>query len=178
MKTIKEIAESIGVDKQKVYRFIRKNHINESHHEVHHEAHQKRNVMHYDEAAENVIRQHFAATDCITESHHEVHHEAHQTTSLDTVFDTVIATLKSELDAKNKQLEGQQKTISEQQITIRELTAALENTTESLNAAQALHAGTIKTQMPEDEKLTYLIPEESIQPKKRQNLFDRIFGRR
>ena len=33
-KTIKEIADELGVDKQKVYRFIKKNHINEAHHET------------------------------------------------------------------------------------------------------------------------------------------------
>lgn len=36
--TIKEMAEMVGIDKQKVYRFIKKNHINEAHHEAHHEA--------------------------------------------------------------------------------------------------------------------------------------------
>ena len=157
MKTIKEIAESIGVDKQRVYRFIRKSHISE--------AHQERNVMYYDEAAEMAINQYFEAIDYITTSHHE----AHQAASLDVAFDTIVATLKSELDAKNE-------LISEQQKTIRGLTSALENTTESLRAAQALHAGTIKTQMPEAE-LTYLIPDESRQPKQRRSIFDRIFGR-
>ena len=33
-KTIKEIADELGVDKQKVYRFIKKSHINEAHHEA------------------------------------------------------------------------------------------------------------------------------------------------
>lgn len=42
MKTIREIANELGVDKQKVYRFIKQNHINEAHHEAHHEAHQNR----------------------------------------------------------------------------------------------------------------------------------------
>lgn len=35
MKTIREIANELGVDKQKVYRFIKQNHINEAHHEAH-----------------------------------------------------------------------------------------------------------------------------------------------
>ena len=34
MKTIREIANELGVDKQKVYRFIKQNHINEAHHEA------------------------------------------------------------------------------------------------------------------------------------------------
>ena len=34
MKTIKQIADELGIDKQKVYRFVKKNHINEVHHEA------------------------------------------------------------------------------------------------------------------------------------------------
>ena len=30
-KTIRQIADELGIDKQKVYRYIRKNHINEAH---------------------------------------------------------------------------------------------------------------------------------------------------
>lgn len=48
MKTIREIANELGVDKQKVYRFIKQNHINEAHHE----ALQRSGVKYYDEAAE------------------------------------------------------------------------------------------------------------------------------
>ena len=47
MKTIREIANELGVDKQKVYRFIKQNHINEAHHE----ALQRSGVKYYDEAA-------------------------------------------------------------------------------------------------------------------------------
>ena len=50
-KTIKQIADEIGLDKQKVYRFIKKNHINE--------AHQKNGVMYYDEAVKSHIKSHF-----------------------------------------------------------------------------------------------------------------------
>ena len=43
MKTIREIANELGVDKQKVYRFIKQNHINEAHHK----AHQRSGVKYY-----------------------------------------------------------------------------------------------------------------------------------
>ena len=55
MKTIREIANELGVDKQKVYRFIKQNHINEAHHE----ALQRSGVNYYDEAAETLIKQGF-----------------------------------------------------------------------------------------------------------------------
>lgn len=46
-KTIKEIADELGVDKQKVYRFIKQNHINE--------ALQRSGVKYYDEAAFDAV---------------------------------------------------------------------------------------------------------------------------
>ena len=52
-KTIKEIADELGIDKQKVYRYIKKNHINEAYHEVL----QKNGVKRYDKAAEYLIKQ-------------------------------------------------------------------------------------------------------------------------
>lgn len=47
MKTIKQISDELGVDKQKVYRYIKKNHIKEVHQECIGEALQKmvRNTM-------------------------------------------------------------------------------------------------------------------------------------
>ena len=48
MKTIKQIADELQLDKQKVYRYIKRNHITE--------AHQDGQVKWYDEAAENRIK--------------------------------------------------------------------------------------------------------------------------
>lgn len=92
MKTIKQIADELGVDKQRVYRYIRKNHINE--------AHQKNGVMHYDEAAEMLIKQGFSKN----KSLHEAHHEVLQNHISDTVNEAVIEMLQNELQAKNEQI--------------------------------------------------------------------------
>ena len=69
MKTIREIANELGVDKQKVYRFIKQNHINEAHHE----ALQRSGVKYYDEAAETLIKQGFSDETASSEAHHEAH---------------------------------------------------------------------------------------------------------
>ena len=92
MKTIKQIADELGVDKQRVYRYIRKNHINE--------AHQKNGVMHYDEATEMLIKQGFSEN----KSLHEAHHEVLQNHISDTVNEAVIEMLQNELQAKNEQI--------------------------------------------------------------------------
>ena len=52
----------------------------------------------------------------------------------------VLDLLRAELEAKNQQLQEKDKQIAS-------LTAALENTTQALNAAQALHAGTMQQQL-------------------------------
>lgn len=56
------------------------------------------------------------------------------------VSDDVLRVLTAQLDAKDRQIAAQQEQIAQ-------LTAALENTTESLKAAQALHAGTLQKQL-------------------------------
>jgi predicted DNA-binding protein YlxM (UPF0122 family) len=110
MKTIKQIADELGVNKQRVYRYIKRNRIIE--------AHQEQGVMWYDDAVESSIIKHF--TENVS------HHEAYHTTS----HDAIITMLQRELEIKNQQIE--------------KLTVALENTTSSLQAAQALHAGTLQ----------------------------------
>ena len=85
MKTIREIANELGVDKQKVYRFIKQNHINEAHHE----ALQRSGVKYYDEAAETLIKQGFSDETASSEAHHE----AHQNRINEAVFDAVIEML-------------------------------------------------------------------------------------
>jgi AcrR family transcriptional regulator len=121
MKTIKQIADELGVSKQRVYRHIRANHISEAHH--------KRGVMWFDEAVEAAVARYFSDEGVS----HEVHHDVLRTTSGDTVVDTVVLMLQRELDAKNQQ--------------IADLTAALIGAQEAARAAQALHAGTIQTQL-------------------------------
>lgn len=111
-KTIKQIADELGIDKQRVYRYIKKNHINE--------AHQKNGVMYYDEVVESGIKQAFSQN------------EPHQaSTSNDTVIDVLVKQsemLQKELEIKNKQIE--------------ELNERLAENQKLLNQAQQLHAMT------------------------------------
>ena len=107
MKTIKQIADEIGIGKQRVYRYIKNHHISEAHHDV--------GVMCFDEAVEMSVKSHFLRNAVSGEAHHE----AHQSVSSDTVFDTVISMLKQELEAKNKLIDEQQQIIKDLNITIR-----------------------------------------------------------
>ena len=99
-KTIKQIADDLQVDKQKVYRYIKAHHINE----VLRDVHQKNNVKYYDEAAQAQIKKAFAAKttshQTTSKSTSEAHHEALNEALLDT-----IEMLKEELKIKNQQIE-------------------------------------------------------------------------
>lgn len=83
--------------------------------------------------------------------------------------------LREELTAKNKQIE-------QLQAQVAQLTSALENTTASLRAAQALHAGTMKQQLlaespPEEEQCEDPAePAVAEQPVKKPSLWKRLFG--
>ena len=65
MKTLKQIANALGIDKQKVYRYVKKHNIKE--------AHQDASISYYDESAEAQINKYF--------SERSVPNEAHRSTS-------------------------------------------------------------------------------------------------
>lgn len=94
-KTLKQIADELGVDKQRVYRFVKKNHISE--------AHQSASTKLYDEAAQKLIFEAF--------SKDETHHEAHQKH----INDAVVDTLLKQLEEKDKQIEQLLKALDQAQ---------------------------------------------------------------
>lgn len=100
MKTLKQIADELGVSKQQVYRFVKAECINEVHHEAL-EAHQSKLVKYYDEAAESTIKSYFQGKAQPIEVHHEVHHEVHQSPDEahhDAVNEAAVESLKSIID--------------------------------------------------------------------------------
>lgn len=129
MKTIKQIADSIGVSKQRVYRYIKDNCINDAHHEARHDVHQKNITKYYDDGIETLIKSHFMKNEALHDAHYDVHQSTLKNAN-DAVVDALISMLKQELEAKNKQ--------------IADLTTALTAAQQTAAAAQALHAGTMK----------------------------------
>lgn len=114
MKTIKQIADELGVDKQKVYRYIKKNHIKEVYQECISEALQKNGVKYYDEVAESLIKQGFSDNTISNEVHQEVHQKHINDTVIDTLLEQ-IEILQKELDAKNEQLSDTLKALNQAQ---------------------------------------------------------------
>jgi predicted transcriptional regulator len=130
-KTIKQIADEIGVSKQKVYRYIKANHINE--------AHQRSGVMYYDESASSIIKQGLIKDTASSEAHHE----AHQAASNEAVNEKVLNLFKQELEIKNEQIKDLNNRLSE-------ISSALVMAQQTAATAQALHAGTIQQQLITD----------------------------
>jgi len=98
--------------------------------------------------------------------------------TMDMGIDMGIDTMDMGIDRVDKLLaivNEQQRTIQSQADSIRELTAALEHTTSSLKASQALHAGTMKKQLS-DGTMSPIQPEQPIEPVK-QGFFQRFFNR-
>jgi IS30 family transposase len=125
MKSISQIANELNINKQKVYRFIKRNHISETKIDA--------GVMWYDEAAESEIKAYFENSDESDEAHQSVSKSHH-----DESLDALINMLQKELDSKNQQIDR--------------LTQALSDTTKSLQASQALHAQAICEQKLLEEK--------------------------
>lgn len=113
MKTIKQIADELGVSKQKVYRFIVRNHITAS-------SEVKQSKL-YDEATEMLIKQGILED----EPYQKSHHEAHQNHINDTVSEAVIELLRKELEQKNEQLQEKDRQIREKDQQISEMQAQL-----------------------------------------------------
>lgn len=99
-KTIKQIADDLQVDKQKVYRYIKAHHISEALHEPY----QKGKTKYYDEVAQTQIKKAFAektkSKRSTSKSTSDLHHEVLNEALLDT-----IEMLKNELKIKNEQIE-------------------------------------------------------------------------
>jgi AcrR family transcriptional regulator len=131
MKTIKQIADELGVEKLRVYRYIRRNRINE--------AYREHQTGYYDDTVESLMWQHFKVDTVSGEALHD--------RISDTVSDTVISMLRQELDAKNAQLAAKDKQIDDLNARLAEVTAALVGAQDAARAAQALHAGTIQAQL-------------------------------
>lgn len=112
--SMKQIADQLNVSKQRVYRCIKSNCINEAHSET-----VKGNtVLMYDMSAVEQIKQLLGVTD---DEAVEVHHEVHQ----ETVHDTVYEALLKQLEIKDQQ--------------IKELNERLAEAHKSLDQEQQLH---------------------------------------
>lgn len=125
-KTIKQIADELGVSKQAVRKKIDNLGLSTK-------LQTNGNQFTIDKRQETTIKQAFASSD-----------RQPVTANQSQTIDNLVVTLQEELKLKNKQIE----TLSS---SLADVTAALAATSQQLSAAQALHAGTI-SQLPQPKK--------------------------
>lgn len=102
MKSLKQIADEIGIDKQKVYRFVTKNHIKESH--------QIGKTKQYNEAVEKLIKHQF--------DQEVIHQEPVRNHIEKSVFDVIEKQLEeksNQLKVKDLQIDKLNQALNQQQ---------------------------------------------------------------
>jgi len=129
MKTIRDLAQEIGVSKTAIMKQIENLGLRPG-------LRKNGNQFVIDEGQEGLIKQAFSPQSKTKQAKTE------NQPVYDIVFvlQKTIDTLQGQLEAKDQQLAEKDKQISS-------LSTALENTTKALQAAQALHAGTIQAQL-------------------------------
>ena len=140
MKTIRQIADEIGVSKQAVY----KRYKGKLHTVCTPYTHTEQGVLYLSEQAETLIKQDFLKNDCSNGAHTErsigAVPEQSQEAGVVAVLQATIDTLQGQLEVKDRQIE-------ELNARLAEVSAALLAAQQTAVAAQALHAGTMKQQL-------------------------------
>ena len=169
MKTIRQIADEIGVSKQAVYKRSK----GKLHTVCAPYAHTEQGVLYLSEQAETLIKQDFlkdnrsngAHTDTLTERSIGAVLEQSQEAGVVAVLQATIDTLQGQLEVKDRQIEQQTQTITR-------LTDALAAAQQTAAAAQALHAGTIQQQLLSGEAST---ERQSQEPEQKRGWFSKLF---
>ena len=165
-KTIKQIADEIGVSKQTVY----KRYKGKLYTVCAPYAHTEQGVLYIEEQGETLIKQDFLQKECSIGAHTERSNgavlEQSENAGVVAVLQTTIDTLQGQLAIKDKQIE-------ELNARLSEVSSALVAAQQTAQAAQALHAGTIQQQLTSGEDQR----EEDEVKAKKQSWLSRMFSR-
>lgn len=140
MKTIRQIADEIGVSKQAVY----KRYKGKLHTVCAPYAHTDQGVLYLSEQAETLIKQDFLKDDRSNGAHTERSIGAVPEQSQEA---GVVAVLQATIDMLQGQLAVKDRQIEELNARLAEVSSALLAAQQTAATAQALHAGTIKQQL-------------------------------
>lgn len=201
-KTIKEIAEEIGVSKQAVFKKIKQEPLSTEIEKFISTVDGKKLVS---VDGENLIKQAFHRKQKKVDVNFDVKDggkrfavddnaenivdgipsaNQEQENTLAAAFQTAINALTSQLEEKDRQLAEKDKQLERQTKTIEELATSLAVAQQTAQAAQALHAGTLQRQiedvpiMQAEEVKVATESEEGLMPEheKKRSIFSRIFG--
>ena len=159
--TIAEIAAECGVSEQAVRGWCRRNHV----------AKDAKGSFAISESQKTAIYQHYLGV-----GRNQVSQSAKPSfATCETSETALISMLQKELDRKNEQLSVKDKQIEELNARLAEVTSALVVAQQTAQAAQALHAGTIRQQLTDGED----DPNQQGQTvEQKKSWFSKVFGGR
>lgn len=167
MKTIRQIADEIGVSKQAVY----KRYKGKLHTVCAPYTHTEQGVLYLSEQAETLIKQDFLKDDRSNGAHTErsigAVPEQSQEAGVVAVLQATIDTLQGQLEVKDRQIE-------ELNARLADVSAALLAAQQTAAAAQALHAGTIQQQLLTGEAGA---DQQGQEPEQKRGWFSKLFGK-
>ena len=170
MKTIRQIADEIGVSKQAVY----KRYKGKLYTVCAPYAHTEQGVLYIEEQGETLIKQDFLQKECSIGAHTYAHTERSNGAVLEQSENAgVVAVLQTTIDTLQGQLAIKDKQIEELNARLAEVSSALVAAQQTAQAAQALHAGTIQQQLTSGEDQR----EEDEVKAKKQSWLSRMFSR-
>lgn len=169
MKTIRQIADEIGVSKQTVYkRFKGKLYTVCAPY-----AHTEQGVLYIEEQGETLIKQDFLREERSIGAHTDTHTEHSIGAPLEhSEYDKLITVLQATIDTLQGQLAVKDKQIEELNARLAESGTALVAAQQTAQAAQALHAGTIKNL---SESVADNV--DDVKERKKRNWLSRIFAK-
>ena len=165
MKTIRQIADEIGVSKQAVY----KRYKGKLHTVCAPYAHTVQGVLYLSEQAETLIKQDFLQNDC---SNGALRMRSIGAVSEQSQEAGVVAVLQTTIDTLQGQLEVKDQQIEELNARLAEVSAALLAAQQTAAAAQALHAGTIQQQLLTGEAGA---DQQGQEPEQKRGWFSKLF---
>ena len=169
-KTIKQIADEIGVSKQTVY----KRYKGKLYTVCAPYAHTEQGVLYIEEQGETLIKQDFLQKECSIGAHTYAHTERSNGAVLEQSENAgVVAVLQTTIDTLQGQLAIKDKQIEELNARLAEVSSALVAAQQTAQAAQALHAGTIQQQLTSGEDQR----EKDEVKAKKQSWLSRMFSR-
>ena len=161
--TIAEIAAECGVSEQAVRGWCRRNHV----------AKDAKGSFAISESQKTAIYQHYLGV-----GRNQVSQSAKPSfATCETSETALISMLQKELDRKNEQLSVKDKQIEELNARLAEISSALVVVQQTAQAAQALHAGTIRQQLTDGDADPDVHSQEPEEGEEKKGWLSRLFGR-
>ena len=161
--TIAEIAAECGVSEQAVRGWCRRNHV----------AKDAKGCFAISDSQKTAIYQHYLGV-----GRNQVSQSAKLGfATCETSETALISMLQKELDRKNEQLSVKDKQIEELNARLAEISSALVVAQQTAQAAQALHAGTIRQQLTDGDADPDVHSQEPEEGEEKKGWLSRLFGR-